>query len=173
MAVGAPFLALLQWSLVVGGGPLLQPGVVSALRGRACWFPSRTHITLVSLWHDQEQGFVIQKNASSGKPTCVAWKSTPSPGAMGALGAFSSLTSRSTGQFPSGGSEEPSTGEVGGSSAFCLSRWSYHTWILDICSSPREKSCAKCCLVSFSVGGLVWLLNSQGGCERGGGPQPP
>lgn len=55
---------------------------------------------------------------------------------------------------------------AGGPSAFCQSRWSGHTWIQDVRFSPREKGCARCCLVSFSVGGLVWLLNFRGGLER-------
>lgn len=60
--------------------------------------------------------------------------------------------------------EESSTG---GPSAFCQARWSLHTWIQDICFSPRENGFASCCLVSFSGGGLVCFLNLQGGHERG------
>ena len=53
-------------------GALLQSGVGSAPRECACWFPSRTYTILLPLWQWQEQGFVIAKTASSGKPTCVA-----------------------------------------------------------------------------------------------------
>lgn len=117
----------------------------------------------------QEQSFVVQKNTSSGKPTGVAWRTTMSSGARGALGVVSSLTSRLAGQFSSWASKETPAGR---SSAFCQSRWSCHTWIQDICFSPREKGCAKHSLVSFSVKGLVWLLNFRGGHERRGGLQP-
>lgn len=34
---------------VGGHGGLFQPGLLSALRGCADWFPSRTHTTLISL----------------------------------------------------------------------------------------------------------------------------
>lgn len=155
-----PFLVFLPWSLGCGAAQA-RTGVSSE---GACLlvFLQGSHHTHFPLPTGQEQGFVIQKNASSGKPTCVAWKTTLSPGARGAVGCLAARLPGWRVSAHPGCVRSP----AGGPSAFCQSRWSRHTWVQDICFSPGEEGCAKHCLVSFSVGGLVWLLNFQGGLER-------
>lgn len=158
-----PFLAFLQGSLR-GGGAAPARGGISPEGDVPVGSPSRAYTILISLRQWAGAGFCHTEKSLIREIHVCGLGNYPVALGTGCGGAFGSLTSRFTGQFSAWASEETS---VGGPSALCQSRWSCHTWIQDICFLPRENGFAKYCLVSFSVGGLVWLLNFQGGHERG------
>lgn len=104
---GAPHLAFLQRSLVLGGG-CSGRGRVSALKGWTCPLVSlqNSHHTCFCLAQAKSRVLSYRKTLHQGNPRVWPGK-LPYPLGQGVqrgagMGAFSSLTSRFAGQFPSG-----------------------------------------------------------------------
>lgn len=145
---------------VTVGPHLLQPGVVAALRGANLLASLTPHSAFISLWQWPRAEFCHTEKCLIRETHVCGLENYLVPWGEGCGGGVSNLISRFSDQFSSWVGEEIPTG---GPLAFRQSRWSCHTWIQDVCFLRRERGCVRRCLVLLAEGGLVWLLNFQGG----------